>query len=130
MRAMKRDDWPGLMDGAKQSVLILAPWIDDVLIEELFSLLPPVDVRILFPRTTLEAKGTKGMRYALRGVLDTNFDAQIRVTDEALPACLLVDDAEFFYSENYASLLAERASDEEGAIAYAKAAWDKGQPWG
>lgn len=129
MRVMKRETWPEIMDGAEKSVLILAPWIDDDLIEELFSLLPPVDVRILFPRSTIEEKGTQGIRYALRGVLDTNFDAEIRVIDDELPACLVVDDKDFYYSETYANLLEGKVSDDDGGIAFAKKAWAGGRPW-
>lgn len=130
MNIMRRDDWPTLMDSAEQSVLILAPWIDDALIEELFGFLPPVDVCIVFPRTTLQEKGDRSDRYALRGVLDTNFDAEIRVTDEDIPACLVVDGKDFYYSETYADRLEGHASDTESGIGYARAVWDDSQPWG
>jgi hypothetical protein len=129
MKVMKRDDWPELMDGAQQSVLILAPWIDDALIEELFSFLPPVDVRIVFPRSTLKEEGSRGSRYALRGVLDTNFDAEIRVIDEEIPACLVVDGERFYYSETYADQLEGKADDSDSAIAYARGVWAQSQPW-
>jgi hypothetical protein len=129
MKVMKRDNWPELMDSAKQSVLILAPWIDDALIKELFGFLPPVDVCIVFPRKTLREKGDRGDRYALRGVLDTNFDAEIRVTDEDIAACLVVDGKDFYYSETYADRLEGRASDNESGIEYARAIWDASRPW-
>lgn len=129
MKVMKRADWPTLMDGAQQSVLVLAPWIDDELIKELFSFLPPVDVRIVFPRSTLENEEAKAARYALRGVLDTNFDAEIRISGDELPACLLIDDEELYYSETYADRLPEAASDEGDPLAYVRAAWHNARPW-
>lgn len=129
MKVMKRADWPTLMDGAQRSVLVLAPWIDDELIKELFSFLPPVDVRIVFPRSTLENEESKAARYALRGVLDTNFDTEIRISDEELPACLLIDDEELYYSETYAEQLPEGASDEGDALAYVRATWHNARPW-
>lgn len=129
MKIMKRENWSELMDSAAHSVLILAPWIDDTLIEELFSFLPPVDVRIVFPRSTLKEEGSRSSRYALRGVLDTNFDAEIRFIEEDIPACLVVDGERFYYSETYADQLEGKATDGESAIAYAQSVWDKSKEW-
>ena len=129
MKVMKREDWPQLMESAEESVLILAPWIDDALIEELFSFLPPIDVRIVFPRSTLKEDGTRGARYALRGVPDTNPDAEIRVIDEDVPACLVVDGKRFYYSEAYADLLHEKAADEDAAIRYSRELWGRARAW-
>jgi len=129
MKIMKRENWSELMDSAGQSVLILAPWIDDSLIEELFSFLPPVDVHIVFPHATLREEGTRSARYALRGVLDTNFDAEIRVIEEDIPACLVVGGERFYYSETYADQLEGKATDGESAIAYALGVWERSKEW-
>lgn len=129
MKVMKREDWPDLMDSAEESVLILAPWIDDALIEELFSFLPPIDVRIVFPRSTLKDDVARGARYALRGVLDTNLDAEIRVIDEEMPACLVVDGERFYYAEAYADLLREKATDDDDAISYTRDLWSRARNW-
>lgn len=129
MKVMRRDSWPDLMDRAERSVLILAPWIDGELVTELFSFLPPIDVKILFPRSTLREESDKEIRYALRGVRDTNFDAEIRATDDELPACLVIDDEDFYYSETFADRLPDGLADSAEAIAYARTAWSKGRPW-
>ena len=130
MKVMKRETWPALMDKAERSVLILAPWIDDDLIGELFGFLPPIEVKILFPRTTLEEKGHKGFRYYLREVSDINLDAEVRVIDEEIPACLVVDGEEFFFSETYREILKEKGGkDRKTGIACAMRAWERGSPW-
>ncbi len=130
MDIMKRETWPALMKKAKRSVLILAPWIDEELIGELFCFLPPIEVRILFPRSTLEKKGHKQFRYYLREVLDINLDADIRVIDEEIPACLLVDGDRFFVSKTYSEILDDKGcKDTESGIAYAMGAWEQGNPW-
>ena len=130
MEVMKRETWPAIMDKAERSVLILAPWIDDELVAELFCFLPPIDVRILFPRTTLEEKGHKEFRYYLREVLDINLDAEIRVIDEEIPACLVVDGDRFFVSKTYSGILKEKGGkDTKTGIAYAMRAWERSNPW-
>jgi len=129
MEVMTRDSWPALMDRAERSVLIFAPWIDGDLVGELFSFLPPIDVRILFPEKTLEEEGDKALRYALRGVLDTNFDAQIRAIDEDLPACLVVDGEGFYYSETFKGRLPADIDASSDAIAWARETWRRGRPW-
>ncbi len=130
MEVMKRETWPAIMDKAERSVLILAPWIDDELVAELFCFLPPIDLRILFPRTTLEEKGHKEFRYYLREVLDINLDADIRVIDEEIPACLVVDGDRFFVSKTYSEILKEKGGkDTETGIAYAMRAWERSNPW-
>lgn len=130
MKVMKRETWPAIMDAAERTVLILAPWIDDDLIGELFGFLPPIEVKILFPRTTLERNRNKESRYYLREVLDINLDADIRVIDEEIAACLLVDGESFFYSETYSEILEEKdIKDSKAAIAYALRVWERGEPW-
>lgn len=133
MKIMRRDSWPGLMDRAADSVLILAPWIDGDLVEELFSFLPPIEVKILFPREILEEEGNKKLRYALRGVLDTNFDAEIRSIDADLPACLVIDGEDFYYSKTFVDRLPHEVTDSPdstaSAIAFARDAWTRGRPW-
>jgi len=130
MKVMKRETWPALMKKAKRSVLILAPWIDDELIDELFCFLPPIEVKILFPQTTLEEKGHKQFRYYLREVSDINLDAEVRVVDEEIPACLVVDGEEFFFPETYSELLKDKGGkDTKTGIAYAMRAWELGNPW-
>ena len=130
MKVMKRETWPAIMDAAEQSVLILAPWIDDELIGELFGFLPPIDVKILFPRTTLDRIRHKESRYDLRGVLDTNLDAEIRVIDEEIAACLVVDGEEFFFSETYGEILEEKeVKDGKAGIAYSLRVWERAEPW-
>ncbi len=130
MKVMKRETWPALMKKANRSVLILAPWIDDELIDELFCFLPPIEVKILFPRSTLEKKGHKQFCYYLREVSDINLDAEVRVVDEEIPACLVVDGEEFFFSETYSELLEDKGGkDTKTSIAYAMRAWELGNPW-
>ena len=130
MKVMKRATWPAIMDKAERSVLILAPWIDDDLIGELFGFLPPIEVKILFPRTTLEEKGHKEFRYYLREVSDINLDAEVRVIDEEIPACLVVDGEEFLFSETYREILKEKGGeDTKTGIAYAMRVWERGSPW-
>ena len=130
MEVMKRETWPAIMDKAQRSVLILAPWIDDELIGELFSFLPPIEVRILFPRSTLGEKGHQESRYYLREVLDINLDADIRVIDEEIPACLVVDGDRFFVSKTYSDILKDKGGkDTRTGIDYATRAWERGNPW-
>jgi hypothetical protein len=130
MRVMKRETWPAIMAEAKVSVLILAPWLDDDLITELFAFLPPVEVRILFPRSTLQKKGLREFRNLLRQAMDINFEVEIRVIDEELAACLVEDDENFFFSETYQDLLTEKGGiDAASGIAYAHRAWDQAEPW-
>jgi len=130
MKVMKRETWPDIMDVAERSVLILAPWVDDDLIGELFGFLPPIEVKILFPRTTLERNRHKESRYYLREVLDINLDADIRVIDEEIAACLIVDGEGFFYSETYSEILEDKdVKDAKAGIAYALRVWEQGEPW-
>ena len=130
MEVMKRETWPAIMDKAQRSVLILAPWIDDELIGELFSFLPPIEVRILFPRSTLGEKEHQESRYYLREVLDINLDADIRVIDEEIPACLVVDGDRFFVSKTYSDILKDKGGkDTRTVIDYATRAWERGNPW-
>ena len=130
MKVMKRETWPTVMDGAQRSLLILAPWIDDDLVKELLSFLPPISVKILFPQTMLESKGHKEFRYYLREVLDINLDVDIRVIDEDIAACLVVDAEKFFYSKAYSEILKEQGGeDTKTGIAYANRAWEQGESW-
>lgn len=129
MKVMQRDTWPEIMEGAERSVLILAPWIDDNLVKELFGFLPPIDVQVVFPQSTLDAKGHKEFRYTLRGVLDTNFDAEIRVIGREIPACLVVDGEEFYYSATYADRLEDVVDDTTSGIAFARRTWNEAEPW-
>ena len=130
MKAMSRATWPTIMDGARESLLILAPWIDEPLVSELFSRLPPVHVKVLFPRSTLHRKGYKGFRYYLREVMDINMDVEIRVIDEELAACLVQDGQKFFYSKTYSDVLKrEGVKDTDTGIAMAKEAWSRGEDW-
>ena len=130
MKLMKRETWPAIMAEARGSVLILAPWLDDDLITELFAFLPPVKAQILFPRSTLEKKGLREFRNLLRQAMDINFDVEIRVLDGEIAACLVENEGRFYYSETYQDLLQEKGgTDTATGIAYARGEWEQGEPW-
>lgn len=130
MQVMKRATWPRIMEQADESVLILAPWIDDDLVRELFGFLPPVDIRIVFPRSLLEEKGPDTYRYFLRGVLDINLNVAIRLIDEEIPACLVIDGEDFYHSQRHEDWLRdEGVVDTESGIELARRIWDRGEDW-
>ena len=130
MEIMKRQHWPSLMRSGESALLILAPWIDDDLVSELFGFIPPIKVNVLFPREALYREGRKRFRDHLRQAMDINHDVSIHVTDDEIPACLIVDGKKLFYSETYSEALArEGVSDTDAGITYATGAWDRSDAW-
>lgn len=130
MQEMKRETWPAIMSQTRNSVLILAPWLDDNLITELLQFLPPVKIQILFPSSTLEKKGLREFRNLLRQAMDINLDVDIRVVDEDIAACLVENEEQFYFSKSGEGLLRKLGGkDVTTGIAYARGAWEKGTPW-
>lgn len=128
MEALSRSEWPNALEEAGRSVLILAPWLDHRLVSTLLAFGPPLEVRVLFPRTTLE--GRKQEQYLLQEARDINFDMRIRVTDENLPACFVVDDERFCYAPRDSEFIRQKAVHDAGAgIEMAEKAWGGGADW-
>ena len=130
MKILKRETWPEIMDAAEVSVLLLAPWIDEKLVTELFQFIPPVRARVLFTNDALQQETFREFRFYLREAMDINLDLEIRVTDDEVPACLEIDGKDFYYSQAYAELLrAKGGTDAETGIAVAEEAWERGKSW-
>lgn len=128
MEALSRSEWPDALEKAERSVLILAPWLDHRLVSTLLAFGPPLAVRVLFPRTTLE--GRKEKQYLLQEARDINFDMRIRVTDENVPACFVLDGERFFYAPRDAELVRQKAvHDADAGMAMAEKAWEGGADW-
>jgi hypothetical protein len=81
---------PSIINDAHESVMLVAPHIDDESLNPLFALSKPVDVNVLTSRKAIE-EGGRELRDHIKQLQDINRNVDVRVTDESFPAFTIID---------------------------------------
>jgi hypothetical protein len=121
--------WPKILDHAEDSVLIVTPKLDEPLLNKLFSLHRPVQVKIVTQRDALSEAPARRKVHA-RQVQDINSEIEIRVVDRDVPACMAVD-AKHFVCDTGARRHFDLARSDGSRVALSMVdeIWKEGEPY-
>jgi hypothetical protein len=110
---------------ARESLMIVAPHVDEETVSALFALSRPVDVNLLTTRDAI-SNGGRRLRDHLKQLQDINLNIDVRVTDEAFPAFTVVDGEHLHCSSRASKRFA--ASRPDGLVEAAESLWARSTP--
>jgi len=116
---------PRLLEETRESLLIVAPHVDDELLTPLFALSRPIDVSVLTKRSTV-AEGGHDLRTHIKQLQDINHNVDVRVTDESFPAFAIVDGENVHCYSRASKRLA--ANKPDGLVEAAESLWQRSTP--
>lgn len=116
---------PEVLEQASRSLLIVAPHLDDELLEPLFALSEPVEISLLTSRETVEDGGRK-LRDHIKQLQDINNNVDVRVTEESFPAFTIVDGEHVHCFSRASKRLAEQ--EPENLMEAAESLWSRSKP--
>jgi hypothetical protein len=114
-----------VIEEARESLMIVAPHLDDQLLGKLFALAEPVDVNLLTRRKSVR-EGGRRLRDHIKQLQDINGNVEVRVTDEGFPAFTIVDGAHLHCFSRASKRLA--AEEPETLVEAAQALWARSDP--
>lgn len=115
---------PEVLGQANRSLLIVAPHLDDELLEPLFALSEPVEINLLTSRETVEDGGRK-LRDHIKQLQDINNNVDVRVSEESFPAFTIVDGEHVHCFSRASKRLAEQ--EPENLMEAAESLWSRSQ---
>ena len=115
------------IDEADDSLLIMAPRIDDDLVDHLFRIVDPLRVRLVVPREVVEDL-PRETRHHLQQVMDVNPNVSVRIVDPHLPPWVSLDKTQSpGAGDEEKQVLRERL---EGATSVlGRLIWDQADEW-
>lgn len=116
---------PKVIDNARHSVTIVAPQVDDALLEPLFAIARPLDVNLLTSRSSVEDGGRR-LRNHIKQLQDINHRVDVRVTDESFPAFTIVDGEHLYCYSSTSERMASKKP--ESLMETAQSLWSSGTP--
>lgn len=129
MQEISIELWPKILDHAEDSVLIVTPKLEEPLLDKLFSLHRPVQVKIVTQRDALSEASARRRVHA-KQVQDINSGIEIRVVDRDVPPCMAVD-AQHFVCDTGARQHFDlaRSSGSRVALSMVDQIWEEGEPY-
>lgn len=104
---------PEAINQATESVLIVAPELDDEVLKPLFALTEPIDVNLLTHRESVAQSDNRSkLREHVKQLQDINLNVDVRVADEAFPALTVVDGEHLHCHSEASRRLASQSPDD------------------
>lgn len=129
MQEISTQLWPKILDHAEESVLIAAPALREPLLDKLFSLSRPIEVKLVTSREAL-AEHPADRDIHAKQVQDINHDIEIRVVDREVPPCMAVDHKHVVCDTDARSHLElARSVGPEAALSMIEEIWEEGEPY-
>lgn len=113
---------PEVLEQATRSLLIVAPHLDDELLDPLFALSEPLEINLLTSRDTVK-EGGRNLRDHIKQLQDINSDVDVRVTEESFPAFTIVDGEHVHCFSRASKRLAEQ--EPENLVEAAESLWSR-----
>lgn len=120
------DAWPEALHAARESVLVATPEIRQGMIDELFRIEEPIEVKLLTSKDQLEALDTC-FRKRLKRLRDINFNIEIRLDDRDPPAGLALDGKTWVVPTSSNEPLPE--DEARSLLADLENRWDEAEEW-
>lgn len=99
-----------VIEGASESLMIVAPHIEGEMLNPLFALSRPIDVNLLTSHEAVQ-EGGRELRDHLKQLQDINKNVDVRVSEESFPAFTIVDGEHLHCHSRASKELAEKRPD-------------------
>ena len=99
-----------LIDEASESIVVMAPSVDDKLLDRLFAIERPLDINLL-TRSRAVKENPRPLRDHIKQLQDVNQNIDVRITGETFPANTIVDGSEMNCDSNAGARLNSERSD-------------------
>jgi len=126
VRKIAPEKWPEALQAARETVLVATPEVREEVVDRLFEIERPLEVKILTSRDQIEALDTC-FRQRLKQLRDINFNIEIRLDDRNPPVGIALDGRTWVVPTNSGEPLPE--DEARSLLADLEDRWDEGEAW-
>jgi len=119
-------EWAKALQAARDSVLVATPEIRQEVVDRLFEIEKPLEVRLLTSKDQIEALGTC-IRQRLKQLRDINFNIEIRLDERHPPDGIAVDGRTWVVPTTSGASLPQ--DEARSLLAELEERWDEADEW-